>query len=391
MLPTASSDMLTREGVLLLATNRDHKGAELSQRCFCYRTMDTATLPWFCEILNVLLERRDLSREQMRRVMSEMMAGRCEEAETAALLTALRMKPETAEEIACAAEVLREHMIRLDTGRTDVLDTCGTGGDGAATFNISTAAALVAAGAGVPVVKHGNRAVSSRSGSADVLAALGVAVEGGPQWARRCLDQAGLAFCFAPHFHPAMRHVASVRRRLRIRTLFNCLGPLANPAGASYQLLGVGRPELLDLLAGALARLGTRHALLVCGRDGLDEVSLAAPTLVREVRNGQVTQLEWTPRDFGLETCSLADLRADGPEASAAMIRALLDGQPSAASRVVQANAAAALLAADRVTTLHEGVRQAAAAITGGAARRVLERLTQCPVESIGDKKELLS
>jgi anthranilate phosphoribosyltransferase len=294
------------------------------------------------------------------------------------VLVALHMKGETAAELAAAAAVLREHMVRLDTGGAAVLDTCGTGGDGTGTFNISTAAALVAAGAGVPVVKHGNRAVSGRSGSADVLTALGVAVEGDAAHARRCLDAAGLAFCFAPHFHPALRHVAAVRRRLGVRTVFNCLGPLANPAGAAHQLLGVGRPELLDPLAGALALLGTRRALLVCGRDGLDEVSLSGPTLVREVCGGRVRAWEWTPDDFGLGPCALDELRADGPAESAAVVRAVLDGQGGPARRVVLANAAAALLAAERAATPAEGVALAEEALTAGRARRVLERLVAC-------------
>jgi anthranilate phosphoribosyltransferase len=331
--------------------------------------------PWFAETLTALIGRRDLTEDAMRVVMQDVMAGRCGEAETAALLVALRMKGETAAELAAAAAVLREHMVRLDTGRPDVLDTCGTGGDGSGTFNVSTAVALVAAGAGVPVVKHGNRAVSSRSGSADVLAALGVAVEGDAAWARACLNEAGLAFCFAPHFHPALRHVAPVRRRLQVRTLFNCLGPLANPAGAAYQLLGVGRPEWLDPLAGALARLGTRRAVLVCSRDGLDEVSLSAPTQVREVRGGRVAAWEWAPADFGLEPCALADLRADGPEESAAVIRGVLDGHVGPARRMVLANASAALLVAERVGSPGEGVARAAEAIDGGRARQVLERL----------------
>jgi anthranilate phosphoribosyltransferase len=348
--------------------------------------------PWFAETLSRLIDRHDLPEETMRAVMQDIMTGHCGEAEimqdimtghcgeaeTAALLVALRMKGETAVELAAAAAVLRQHMIRLETGRNDVLDTCGTGGDGSSTFNVSTAVALVAAGAGVPVVKHGNRAASSRSGSADVLAVLGVTIEGDAAWARRCLDQAGLAFCFAPHFHPAMRHVATVRRRLQVRTLFNCLGPLANPAEAAYQLLGVGRPELLDPLAGALARLGTRRALLVCSRDGLDEVSLSGPTLVREVHAGRVTAWEWTPADFGLAGCALADLRADGPEESAAMIRGVLDGRDGPARRMVLANAAAALLAAERVRSPAEGVARAAEAVDRGDARRVLERLVAC-------------
>jgi anthranilate phosphoribosyltransferase len=337
--------------------------------------VERSQLAWFAEVFSALLERRDLTAEQMRCFMQAVMAGHCPEVEAAAILTALRMKGESAEEIAAAAEILRAHMVRLDTEAMQVLDTCGTGGDGAATFNISTAAALVAAGAGVPVVKHGNRAVSSRSGSADVLAALGLEVEDNLAQAQACLKQCGFAFCFAPRFHPALKHVAPVRQRLRVRTLFNCLGPLANPAGAAYQLLGVGRPEWLDPLAGALARLGARHALLVCGQDGLDEVTLASPTLVREVRGGEVTPLEWTPADFDLEPCPLSALRADGPEVSAAMIRAVLEGKDGPATRVVLANAGAALLAADRVASPAEGVARAAEAVGSGRALQVLERL----------------
>jgi anthranilate phosphoribosyltransferase len=341
-------------------------------------TEDGAPPQWFVDALTALLERRDLSDQQMRCVMRELISGRCGDVEQAALLTSLRMKGESAAEIAAAAAVLREHMVRFDTARTDVLDTCGTGGDGTGTFNISTAAAFVAAGAGVPVVKHGNRAVSSRSGSADVLGALGVALSDDPAHARHCLDRAGLAFCFAPHFHPALRHVGPVRRRLRVQTLFNCLGPLANPAEAPYQLLGVGRPELLDPLTEALVRLGTRHALLVYGQDGLDEISLSAPTLVREVRHGMVRAWEWTPSDFGLEPCSLAELRADGPEASAAVVRAVLEARDGPATRIVLANAAAALLAADRVETPTAGVAVAAEALASGRARQVLDRLVDC-------------
>jgi anthranilate phosphoribosyltransferase len=332
-------------------------------------------------VLACLLDRRDLPPGRMRAVMGELMAGRCGEAEAAAFLVALRMKGETAAELAEAAAVLREHMLRWDPGKGGVLDTCGTGGDGTCTFNISTAAALVAAASGVPVVKHGNRSASGRTGSADVLAALGVRVEGDCALARRCLDGAGIAFCFAPHFHPAMRHVAAVRRRLGVATLFNCVGPLANPAGAPYQLLGVGRPDLLDRMAGALARLGTRRALVVSGEDGLDEVSLAAPTQVREVRGGEVSAWRWTPADFALGPCPPAALRADGPEASAALVRDVLAGRGGPAADVVLANAAAALLAAERVRTVAEGVARAREAVASGRARAVLERMAACSRE----------
>jgi anthranilate phosphoribosyltransferase len=321
------------------------------------------------------MERRDLDRMRMCELMQGIIDGACDEAATAALLVALRMKGETADELAAAAAVLREYMRPFDAGRDGLLDTCGTGGDGAGTFNISTATALTVAAVGVPVVKHGNRAASSRSGSADVLAALGVSVEGATRSARRCLDRAGMAFCFAPHFHPALRRVAAVRSRLGVRTLFNWLGPLVNPARAPYQLLGVGRPELLDPLAGALARLGTRRALLVCGRDGLDEVSLCGPTEVRDVRGGEVQALEWTPDDFGLAPCGLDELRVDGPAASAAVIRGVLEGRDGPPLRVVLANAAAALLAAERVGAPREGVALAAAAVADGRAAKVLDAL----------------
>jgi anthranilate phosphoribosyltransferase len=341
----------------------------------------SAPPPWFVATLSALLDRRALEPAAMRAVMEDVIVGRCGEVEAAALLVALRAKGETAEELAAAAAVLREHMVRLETGRDDVLDTCGTGGDSSGTFNISTATALVVAGAGVPVVKHGNRAVSGRSGSTDALTALGVPAEGDAAWARRCFEAAGVAFCFAPLFHPALRHVAAVRRRLQVRTMFNCLGPLVNPALSPYQLLGVGRAEWLDPMAGALARLGTRRALLVHGRDGLDEVSLSAATLVREVRAGKVTAWEWTPEDFCLARCTAEELRADGPEQSAAAVRSVLDGADTPATRVVVANAAAALVAAERVTTLAEGVARAREAIASGAARAVLERLRACSAE----------
>lgn len=337
--------------------------------------MELPPPPWFPELFAALLAGRDLPPGRVTEAVRDLVAGRVDDARAAAFLTALRMKGESAGEIAAAARVLREQMVRLVPVRGPVLDTCGTGGDDSGTFNISTAAALVAAGAGVPVVKHGNRAVSSSSGSADVLRALGVPVEAGPEWSQRCLDRWGFGFCFAPHFHRGMAHVASLRRRLGVRTLFNLLGPLANPADAPYQLLGVGKPELLDRLAGAVADLGTRQSVLVCSRDGLDEVGLSAPTMVRVVRGAEYEAREWEPAEFGLAPVALAEVRADGPAASGRIIRGVLDGDDGPARRLVLANAAAALWAAEQVRTLREGVEKAEAALDAGHPRAVLEGL----------------
>ena len=335
---------------------------------------------WFAEHFPALLSGRPLPAAGMTEAVRDLVAGRVDDARAAAFLTVLRMKGETADEIAAAAIVLREQMVRLVPVSGPVLDTCGTGGDDSGTFNISTAAALVAAGAGVPVVKHGNRAVSSKSGSADVLRELGVPIEAGAEWAQKCLDRVGFAFCYAPHFHRGMAHVAALRRRLGVRTIFNLLGPLANPANAPYQLLGVGKPELLDTLAGAIAQLGTRQAVLVCSADGLDEVSLSAPTMVRVVRGDEYESVEWTPADFGLEPVSVASITASGPAESAAIIRGVLSGDDGPARRIVLANAAAALWAAEAVKTLREGVERADASIRNGHARSILEALTHAPV-----------
>jgi anthranilate phosphoribosyltransferase len=338
---------------------------------------EAARSEWFTPTLSALLERRDLSAPAMAELMERLLRGEVGAAQTAALLVALSMKGETAEELAAAAEAMRRHCQALDVGAREVLDTCGTGGDGHGTFNISTATALVVAGAGVRVVKHGNRAVSSTSGSADVLAELGVRVSGDAAQARRCLEGAGIAFCLAPAYHPALKHVGEVRRALGVPTMFNRLGPLANPARAPCQLLGVGNAGWLDRMAGALARLGTRLALLVHSRDGLDEVSLSAPTLVRRVQGGEVTALEWTPAHFGLAPCRIEELRVDGPRASAAVIRGVLAGEQGPAARIVGANAAAALLAAGAVSGLREGVERASAAIAQGRAAAALEALVR--------------
>ena len=337
--------------------------------------MELPRPPWFAGTLADLLAGQDLPAERTTEMVRDLLAGRLADGPAAALLTALRIKGETAEEVAAAALAVREQMTRLVPTSGPVVDTCGTGGDGTGTFNVSTAAALVVAGAGVSVVKHGNRAVSGKSGSADVLRELGVDVEAGPAWAQTCLDRIGFAFCYAPQFHPGMANVSRLRRQLGIRTLFNLLGPLANPAGAEFQLLGVGDPTLLDPLAGAVVRLGVHRAVLVCGRDGLDEVTLAAPTQVRIVEGDGYTVAEWTPTDFGLAAVQLSEVQADGAAASAATVRQVMDGEDGPARRLVLANAAAALWAAGAATSLRDGVAKAEAAVTSGAARRVLDRL----------------
>ncbi len=330
------------------------------------------------EVLGRLMAKENLAGAAIESVVELALGGDIAEDAIAAFLVALRMKGETAEELAAGARVLRRHMIKLDAGRAGILDTCGMGGDGSCTFNISTATAFVAAAAGVPVVKHGNRSVSSRSGSADVLTELGIEPSDDSQQIRRCLDEAGCAFCFAPYFHPAIKRFADLRRRLGVRTFFNLLGPLANPAGAKFQLLGVARPELLDPMALALASLGTSHAILVCGADGLDEVTLSGPTFVRLVNQDRVERALWRPEDFGMPMCTSEALRVETPAESAARIREVLTGSGGAATEVVLANAAAALLAARRVKDLREGVSLARSAIADGRAARVLEQVVHC-------------
>jgi anthranilate phosphoribosyltransferase len=318
---------------------------------------------------------RDLTMEQMAELIGAMMEGKWPEDEIARLLTALHRKGETTAEVAGAAAAMRRHMTRIRTRHTDVVDVVGTGGDASGTFNISTAAALVTAAVGVPVAKHGNRRFTSRSGSADVLVELGVNIEAGVARVEQCLDELGICFCFAPLLHQAMKHVAPVRKKLGTPTIFNMLGPLANPAGAPFQLLGVGRPALRPLLAEAVAMLGTRRTLVVHGSDGLDEVTLAGSTAVTEAAGGTTSEYTWTPDDFGLEPVDPAALRVEGPSHSAAVIRGILDGRSGGPRDIVIANAAAALWCAGRALDLRQCARMAAEAIQSGAARELLARL----------------
>ncbi|HEX6985698.1 MAG TPA: anthranilate phosphoribosyltransferase, partial [Planctomycetaceae bacterium] len=306
------------------------------------------------------------------------MDGGADELLVAALLTALRMKGESAAELVGAARAMRERAAKIPARATGLLDTCGTGGDGLATFNISTATALVAAAAGVPVAKHGNRAASSTSGSADVLEALGVNIGLTPEQVATCIDEVGIGFCFAPLCHGAMKNVAAIRKRLGFRTIFNLLGPLTNPAGAEYQLVGVGRCATAEKLARALARFGLKRAVVVCGNDELDEVSLWGTTAAFVVERGRVERTDWEAATLSRRPgATAADLRVTSPAESAAVIRSVLSGEDSPARDIVVANAAAALLAAGRAASMEDGIGLALEAIESGAAEATLRRLVE--------------
>jgi anthranilate phosphoribosyltransferase len=319
----------------------------------------------------------NLSFEEMAAAFDAIMRGQWTDEQIGLLLTALAAKGETVDEIAGAADAMRRHMTPIRSRHPEVLDTCGTGGGDSRMFNVSTTAAIVAAAAGVPVAKHGNRSITSRSGSADVLTELGVNINASTSQMEACLDELGLCFCFAPVAHPAMKHVAAVRKKLGIRTIFNILGPLANPAGACYQLLGAGRPELRPLLAGALQRLGTKRSFIVSGEDGLGDVTLAGSTNVTEVAEGRMREFTWRPEDFGIARHSLDSLLIDTPAASAVMIRKVLAREPGPARDIVILNAAAALLAAGRASEPQSAAAIAADAIDSGAAEQLLLRLAE--------------
>lgn len=330
------------------------------------------------ETLDTLLRRENLTAAQAAGAMKQVMEGAATPAQIAGFLVALAMKGERPEEIVGLARTMRAHAVALSRPREACFDTCGTGGDRSHTFNVSSLSALVLAACGVEVAKHGNRSVSSRCGSADLFEALGVNVAAAPAVVERCLDEAGIAFFFAPTFHPSMRHAGPVRRELGIRTAFNLLGPLTNPAGARRQVVGVPRPELADLMARALAELGSERAWVVHGAEGLDEISAVGHTKVCAVQDGSVSTSYVHPTDFGLTPTSLDRLRVDGLEAGVRVARAVLGGEAGPPRDFVLANAAAGLLVAGRVESLGDGVQMGLEALRSGRAAATLERMAQC-------------
>jgi len=327
------------------------------------------------EALARLLDGHDLSRGEARSVMNEIMGGEATPAQIGGFLVALRLKGESVDEIAGCAEAMREHVLAVRPDREDLVDTAGTGGDGASTINISTAAALVAAAAGAGVAKHGNRAVSSASGSADVLEALGFRLELPPARIERSIDELGFGFLFAPTHHPAMRHAAPVRRELAARTVFNVLGPLTNPAGARAQVVGVYAPELVRTIAEVLAQLGAARAFVVHGAGGIDELSPAGPNLVCEVVDGDVREREIDPLELGVPRCDPDDLRGGSPDENAAAIRAVFEGETGGRRSAVLLNAAGAIAASGHAHDLQDGLGLAKDALDSGAAAARLEEL----------------
>ncbi len=328
------------------------------------------------QAITQVIDRRDLGSEAMTTVMRQIMTGQATSAQIGGFLVGLRMKGETVPEIAAAATVMRELATGVDiSGLPHAVDIVGTGGDSAGTFNVSTASVFVAAAAGCHVAKHGNRSVSSRSGSADVLEAAGVRLDLGPEQVAECVRRLGVGFMFAPAHHGAMKHTIGPRREMGVRTLFNILGPLTNPAGVPNQLLGVFSPALLEPLAEVLQRLGSAHVLVVHSRDGLDEIGIGAETEVAELRDGGITRYRIRPEQFGMEPASLEAIRVDGPDASLEKIREALSDRPGPARDIVTLNGGAAIYAAGRAPDLAAGVEAARAAIASGEALKRLQAL----------------
>jgi len=327
------------------------------------------------EALNDLLAYKDLSSLDMQTVMRSIMSGEASAAQIAGFMVALRMKGETVDEIAAAAQVMRDLSSKVLIDVDTLVDTCGTGGDGSSTFNVSTASALVAASAGVKIAKHGNRSVSSKCGSADVLEALGVKLDLTPEQMSACVQQVGIGFMFAPMYHGSMKHAIAPRKELGVRTIFNLLGPLTNPAGAKRQVLGVFSDEWLEPIAEVLRALSSQHVLVVHAQDGLDEFSITGPTNVCELRDGDITRYQVIPEDMGLERASLDLIKVNDVQESVAMIRALLAGEAGAAADIVALNAGAAIYVAGISTDLSAGVALAKQKLLDGEAATTLQQL----------------
>ncbi len=329
------------------------------------------------QALQTLLNKQNLSSDQMRFVMRQIMSGKATDAQIGGFLIALRCKGETIDEIAAAAEVMRELATKVDIKGKHVIDTCGTGGDGANTFNISTTCAFVVAAAGGQVAKHGNRSVSSSCGSADVLEAAGVNLDLSAEQVADCVTQIGVGFLFAPKHHGAMKYTSNARKEMGVRTLFNLLGPLSNPAGAPNQLIGVFDKKWVEPLAQALNKLGSKHVLVVNADDGLDEISIATPSSIAELKNGEVVSYTITPEQFGYQRASLAELAVDGAVSSLVMVKSVLDNKPGAARDIVALNAGAAIYAANITDTLTAGIEKADQLIASGAAKAKFEALVE--------------
>jgi anthranilate phosphoribosyltransferase len=328
------------------------------------------------EALQRTIEHREIFHDEMLRIVRLIMSGELSPVMMAALITGLRVKKETIGEITAAAQVMREFSTKVNVAdKTHLVDIVGTGGDGSHTFNISTCSMFIAAAAGAKVSKHGGRSVSSKSGSADVLESLGLNINLSPEAIAKCIAEVGIGFMFAPNHHPAMKNVAPIRKELGVRTIFNILGPLTNPADAPNILMGVFHPDLVGIQVRALQRLGADHAVVVYGRDGMDEVSLGAATMVGELKNGEITEYEIHPEDFGMAMASNRALKVETPEQSKAMLLGVLDNQPGAARDIAILNAGVALYAANVAPTMKDGIALARTAVESGAAKARLEKL----------------
>ena len=331
----------------------------------------------YSELLNKAIAGTDLTRDETYWAFSQIMGGEWAESQTAGLLVALSAKGEAVDELTGAAQAMREHAVKIDTGGVDTVDTCGTGGTGLATFNISTAAAMVLAGAGVKVAKHGNRTHTRASGSADVLETLGVNLDASPETVSKCLAEAGVCFCFAIRCHPAMKYAGPVRKALGVRTIFNVLGPMTNPAGAKRQIMGVFDGKLTETIASVLAALGAERAMVVHAEDGLDELSVTSPTKISELKDGEISTRTVQPEDFGMTRAKMEDLLISSADESAQRIGEILAGKDGPARDIVVLNAAAALTVAGKAETIESAIAPAAESIDSGAAEAALKKLIE--------------